>query len=96
MHRDNEVDPNIKPTLALSIDDPTSNKKVGSMANFVPVSITDDSAFKARMDETDPCCCCEGDLRRLINDAPDQYTLGFLCGVATVRQQLAILGICPL
>lgn len=61
------------------------------MNHFTPTFLSQDEAFQSRVDSADPFVCSREDIQALIDDAPDAYSQGFLAGVASFREQLAIL-----
>lgn len=54
-------------------------------------TISTDPAFQDRLDNADPFVCPQDVLQELLDEAPDQYSQGFLAGIYQFRQQLAIL-----
>jgi hypothetical protein len=53
--------------------------------------ISSDEEFQERIDRADPFICNQEQLQSLINDAPCEYSQGFLAGLYSFREQLSVL-----
>ena len=53
--------------------------------------VSDDADFQDCIDRLDPFVCTRENLQSLIDDAPEEYAMGFLAGIYCFREQLAII-----
>ena len=67
-----------------------NHKDTDTTINMRP-TITPDPEFQQRVDAEDPFVATQSALQSLIDDAPCEYSQGFLAGVFSMRQQLQIL-----
>ena len=55
------------------------------------LTVSNNVEFQNRIDDADPYICARHELQQLIDDAPDEYAMGYLAGIFNMRQMQSIL-----